>query len=62
MAYVRKTRDEWQIHGWYGSLYGWEEVSVYDSRKEAIVDLRIYRESERGIAFKLIKCRVKIAG
>lgn len=38
---MRKTTDEFQIHGNYG--YGFEEVTASDSRKEAISYLKDYR-------------------
>lgn len=57
MAYVRKTKDEWIIEGNYG--YGWEEESVYNNRKEAEKDLKIYN-LESGGMHRLVKKESKI--
>ena len=56
--YIRKTRDEWTIEGNYG--YGYEAVSAYDKYVEARADLKLYRENERGVPFRLKMRRVKI--
>lgn len=56
--YRRKTYDEYQIHGDYGQ--GFEEVTAEATRKEAKTQLACYRENEPGIAFKIIKKRIKI--
>lgn len=56
--YKRKTYDVYEIHGLYG---GWECVSVESSYKDAKTNLKLYRENERGIAFKIIKKRVRHA-
>ena len=58
MSYVRKTEDEFQIHGHYG--YGWEEVTCETDRKTARETLRNYRANEPGTPFKLVKKRVPI--
>ena len=56
--YKRKTVDEWQIHQmWSGE---WEEVSAYDKRKEALIDLRLYRENQPEAPVKIICRRVKL--
>ena len=57
MAYVRKTRDEYQIHGYYGREHGWEEVTCADTRHEARRLLAEYRANERFI-FKMVKKRI----
>lgn len=57
MSYKRKTRDEFQIHGDYGQ--GFEEVTCYDTWREAKQGVREYRENEGGV-YKIIKRRVKI--
>ena len=59
MAYVRKTRDEFRIMGNFGYGHGWEEMSAYDTRREAIADLKAYRASGQG-AYKLVKVRIKV--
>lgn len=57
MAYIRKTEDEFQIHGQYA--YGWEEVTCESSWKEARQRLKEYRENEPG-RFKIVVKRVPI--
>lgn len=57
MAYIRKTTDEWNIYGNYG--FGFEHVTCEVTRKEAITNLKAYRENEPGISFKVIKNRVR---
>ena len=56
--YKRKTKDEYEIRGYYG--YGWECVTTEETRKEAIARLKEYRKNEPGTAFTYIKKRVKI--
>lgn len=56
--YVRKTLDEYQIHGFYNGK--WEEVTCTDNYREAREYLRDYRENVIGTAFKLVKKRVPI--
>lgn len=58
MAYQRKTRDEWQIHGNYG--YGFEEVCAEETYREARERIREYRENEPSIPFRIVPKRVKI--
>ena len=61
MAYIRKTRDEWQLQGNYGYGDGWECLCAEDSRKDAICRLREYRENEGG-NYRVVCKRVKIEG
>lgn len=55
--YKRKTVDEFQIHGNFTGE--WEEVTAESTRKEALVNLRLYRQENPGVPFKLVKKRVK---
>ncbi len=55
--YIRKTADEWYIVADYGQ--GDEELSAYEKRKEATVDLKLYRSNEPGQKFSLKKRRIK---
>jgi hypothetical protein len=59
MPYIRKTHDIWAILGFYGGQ--WEEVTQEVTRKEALVNLKAYRENEHSTMFKLKKQRVKNA-
>ena len=57
MAYIRKTRDEWEIQGNYGQ--GWECVNTEATLEDARRSAKEYRANER-YPFKLVKKRVKI--
>jgi len=37
---------EWEVQGHYGKQYGWECVSTYNTRDEAIVGLGEYDANE----------------
>jgi hypothetical protein len=55
--YVRKTEDEFQI---WQNLYGtWEEVSCCSTRKDALREVKEYRENQPEFAVKIKKVRVK---
>lgn len=56
MAYQRKTHDEYRISGNYG--YGWDVECTEYTRREALAQLKAYRENGGGI-YKLTKHRVK---
>jgi hypothetical protein len=58
--YIRKTRDEWEVQGNYGYGHGFECVDTLNTRSEAKDSLKVYRENERGVFFKIVKKRVKI--
>jgi len=55
---MRKTEDEYEIHGWY--TQGWELVTTETTRPAAREQLKCYRENEPGTSFKIIKRRVPI--
>jgi hypothetical protein len=57
MVYTRKTKDVWAIMGNYG--YGWEEVTAEDTKKDAIEQLKTYRDNEN-YPFKIKKYREKL--
>jgi len=54
MAYIRKTRDEWQLWIDYGQ--GFEEVTAAETYKEIISLRKDYAENEPGYPRK-IKCK-----
>jgi hypothetical protein len=58
MTYIRKTRDEYQIHQNCG--YGWDEVCAEGTLKEAKARLKEYRENQPEYAVKIICKRIKI--
>lgn len=60
--YKRLTRDEWQVQGNYGYGHGYECVDTVNTRIEAKESLKVYRENERGVSFKIVKKWVKIEG
>lgn len=60
MPYKRKTRDEFDIEGDYGSGDGWEVVTCEERYKDARVALKEYRENEPGVPFRIRKHRVPI--
>ena len=58
MAHIRKTKDEYQIHGYY---YGtWEEATCSDNWKEARQLLKDYRTNVPHISFKVVTKRVPL--
>lgn len=61
MAYKRKTRDEFQVHGNYGYGHGYEEVTAEDTFREARARLREYCENEPGVPFKIVIKRVPLS-
>lgn len=62
MAYKRKTRDVYELQSYYGPEYGWETLFEEDTRKEALDQLRCYRENEPEYPHRIKKRRVKIEG
>lgn len=58
--YVRKTRDVWVIQQYTGGQYGWEDVSAYDTWKEAREDLKAYRENQPEYPVRAKKQRERI--
>jgi len=58
MAYKRKTRDLWDVEGYYAG--GWEAVTCEESRSEAKARLKEYRENDPGTSYRLRKYREKI--
>lgn len=62
MAYVRKTKDEYQVQGYYDEAYGWERVTTEDTRADAIRTLTDYLDNEPNIRFRIVKRRVPVKG
>jgi hypothetical protein len=58
---VPKTRLVFVVQGNYGYGHGWEDVTAEESSKEARDRIREYRENERGVPFRLIRRRERIA-
>ena len=57
---VPKTKLIHVVQGNYGYGHGWEDLTAAETRKEALTDLRAYRDNERGTPFRLIRRREKI--
>jgi hypothetical protein len=57
--YIRKTKDEFEIQGYYSDQYGWEMVTAEETWKAAKEMLKCYRDNEPGIPFRIKKVRVK---
>ena len=53
---INKYLYAWVIQGKYGA-YGWEDVSEYDSGKEALSDYKAYREAEPQYRHRMIRRR-----
>lgn len=56
MAYIRKTKDEWHVQGFYAGE--WETVTIEEDRKSAREMKKIYDENER-YPHRVISVRVK---
>ena len=60
MAYIRKTRDEYQLLCNYGYGDGWEYLIAEDTMKEAKQRKKEYMENEPQYLYKIVKKRVPI--
>jgi len=60
MAYVRKTRDSFELQANYG--YGWEIETTEETRKLAREQIKCYRDNVPGINIKIVKRRERIEG
>ena len=56
-----KTKIIYVVQGNYGYGQGWEDVTAEETSKEARDRIREYRENERGVPFRLIRRRERIA-
>lgn len=55
MAYQRKTRDVWEVQGFY---YGTRErLTTEETRSEAIAQKKGYDDNERGVSHRIKKVR-----
>ena len=62
MAYVRKTRDVWELYVCYGDTYGWEYELAEYSREEIRQRQKEYRENCHQYPTKIVKRRERIDG
>ena len=59
MAYIRKTRDEYDIE-MYTPYGGWEIVDCHETRKEALQSIKDYRVNQSEYDYRIKHHRVKI--
>lgn len=59
MPYIRSTKDVFEIQGNFGQ--GWECVTAEETRKDAGVQLRCYRENDTKYSYRIVKKREKLA-
>ncbi len=58
MAYQRKTRDIWEVQGFY---YGeWARLTTEETRSEAIAQKKCYDENEREFPHRIKKVRERL--
>ena len=57
MAYIRKTRDEYELQGNYG--YGWECLTTEETLKDARQRRKEYQENEGG-TYRIVRRRVRL--
>ncbi len=57
MAYIRKTRDEYEIQGNCG--YGWEVETTEENWKDAKAQAKCYRENVN-YPIRIVKKRIRI--
>ena len=60
MAYVRKTKDEYQLLANYGYGDGWEYVISEDTMSEARKRKKEYMENQPKCLYRIKKVRVPI--
>ena len=59
MAYVRRTRDEFDLRANYGQ--GYETITCEATRREARAQMRCYRENGDHAPMRIVRVRVPIA-
>lgn len=62
MAYIRKTKDEYQLLCDYGYGDGWEYLLAEKTMKEARERKREYMENIPEYSYKIVKKRIPIEG
>lgn len=60
MAYIRKTKDEYQLFCDYGYGDGWEYVLAENTMQEARKRKKEYLENMPECSYKIVKKRVPI--
>lgn len=59
MAYTRKTRDVFELEGYY-QPYGWELLTAEETRTEIRQRRQEYRDNEPGTPLRIRKRRERI--
>lgn len=62
MAYIRKTKDEYQLLCDYGNGDGWEYLIAENTMKEARERKREYMENMPEYSYRIVKKRIPIEG
>jgi len=57
-AVTKHQRYEYLLQGDY-QVAGWEDLSVYDRRRDALVDLAAYREAEPHFCHRIVRRTTK---
>lgn len=60
MAYIRKTRDEFEIQQYTGHPYGWECVNTEETRADARRSKKEYQENQPEYPVRIKTKRVPI--
>ncbi len=58
--YIRKTKDEYHVQGYYTGEYRYETVCVAETYKEAKILLKEYNENEPMYPHRIVKKRAMI--
>ena len=53
MSELSKPKYEYVIQGWYGSPYGYETLTIADTKAQARGYLQDYKDNEPGTAFRI---------
>lgn len=58
MSYQRKTRDVWEVQGFYCGE--WECLTTEETRSEAVAQKKCYDENERSVPHRIKQVRERI--
>jgi hypothetical protein len=62
MAYIRKTRDVYEVQGMYNDGFGWSVETTEDTYQEAREQIKCYRENCPQYEFRIVKKRERLEG
>lgn len=60
MAYIRKTRDVYEVQGMYNDGFGWSVETTEDTYQEAREQIKCYRENCPQYEFRIVKKRERM--